>query len=631
MSVDDGSDIIVLGNNISYNGDTMAGETAREVLTQIELDLAYSSEKVSNLELLVLEVVDKASDYEILANSSEELLTESIEKAFQFNILSGFLNSELKEIESFMSSLQLVILAALKQFTESDENLGESLPKIEAKLHHAEECLRNSQEQVADIRKQSDKFEKLLAFGISTDEDLENVNCSLLNSKWNLQSAEQQRHFLQSLEKSLAREMDLESKLSESRYNEKELKMKLQFAEQDAYCSEDLIDVLVERMLAAENTVELLFGKSKDYMRNLQNSQFGCNTSTAQEWDEKSNMKRTMVKQSAEESDPENSRIAKASVRESNNEQNISYLEENNMENIIMGLKENVVELQSRTEGAETRCAQLLKANAELNYEVGLLRNNGTEKADMERKLKELDTQIEHAKASVEANEEQKNILYTALNDMEHLIEDLKGKVSKAENRAEIVEAKCALLTDTNLELNEELSFLRGRLESLEASLHQADMAKVATAKDLGNRTRFIFELVKKLTLERSQLQLQMSALTKRNKILTKKCLWSENDISGNCGKAKNNNDHGNINSYAETLAESPSTSFQVDEPIMSAVSEMKLDPTVSTEESSAAVPNIELIRTIDATQLNWKYIFMAFIVLLLSVLAVFFFQLEHS
>ncbi|XP_020585502.1 WPP domain-interacting tail-anchored protein 1 isoform X2 [Phalaenopsis equestris] len=613
MSVDDGSDIIFLHDNISYNGDRIARGITREVSREIELDLAYSSEKVSNLELLVMQVAERASDYETLTSSSEELSTESIARAFQFDILSGFLNSELKEIESFLSSLQLVIIDVHKKFTESDDNTEESSSNIEAKLHYAGESLRNSQEQVAYIRKQSENFERLLAF----DVDLENGS-KLMNSKWNLQSLEQQRHFLQSLEKSLAREMDLEKMLSESKNNENELKMKLYFAEQDAYYSEDLIETIMERVFAAENTVELLLGNSKEFME-LQNSEYGSTASTAREW-EKSNMGKAIVEPSAEEAGP---------VREGSSRQNTFYLENNNMENIITGLRENVIEIQSRAESAEARCAQLMKVNEELNVEVGLLRNNGTEKTDLERKLKESEKQLEHAKASVDANNKQKNMQYTTLKDMERLIEDLQGKVSNAENRAELVDAK--LLNDTNFELNEELCFLRGRLESLEASLHQADMAKVAIAKDIGNRTTLIVELVKKLASERARIQLQMSTLTKKNKILTKKCLWPENDVVLNHEKAKNNNDHGSFNSYNETLAESVSTNFQVDESMASAALEMKQDPTVSAEDSLAALPNAELVRTIDATQLNCKYFFLAFIVSLLSVLAVFLFQLENS
>jgi hypothetical protein len=88
-------------------------------------------------------------------------------------------------------------------------------------------------------------------------------------------------------------------------------------------------------------------------------------------------------------------------------------------------------------------------------------------------------------------------------------IEDLKGKDSKTETSAE---SKCTLLTDTNFELSEELAFLRGRVESLENSLHEANHAKVSTAKDIGVKTKIITDLVRKLALERERLHLQVYA-----------------------------------------------------------------------------------------------------------------------
>lgn len=582
MVVDDDFDIISSHENVSLNGEWIADGAERQILTLMELDLAYSSEKLQNLEMLMMQVSDLASDYEILFEGPEELLMESIEKAFQFDILSGYLNSEMKDIESFMSCLLPDVMDVQKKFTKSDHHLNGSLLKIDENLVHAKESLRNSQDQLADLRKQSDKFEKFLAFGLSNCEKLDNGECSPMNSKWKLHTVEQQRHFLLSLEKSLAREMDFEKKLSESRYNEEELKIKIQIAEQNTYYIEEFMEVMMVKMFTAENYVEVLLEKFKEFMK-LQN----------------------------------------CLLRESNNQHNNSYPESANMENIIEGLKENILEMQSRAESAEAQYVQLMKANVELNDEVGFLKSNGTEKANcLERKLKESDMQLEHANASVEAIEEQQKMLYTSLNDMEHLIEDLKGKVSKAENRAESSEAKCTLLTDTNLELNEELSFLRDRLESLEVSLHQTDMEKVATVKGIRNCSRLIIELAQKLAFERERLQLQISVLTNRNKILIDKCLRSENNLSANHEKFNYSAVHGNINSYGETLAETLPTNFQVDGPISSTAHEMKLDPAVSAED---AVPNIELVRTIDATQLNWKYILMAFIFLLLLILAAFF------
>ena len=54
-------------------------------------------------------------------------------------------------------------------------------------------------------------------------------NC---NGDGDMQTAEQQRHKLRMLEKSFAREMDLEKKLTESRLNEEELKLRLLSSEQ---------------------------------------------------------------------------------------------------------------------------------------------------------------------------------------------------------------------------------------------------------------------------------------------------------------------------------------------------------------------------------------------------------------
>lgn len=55
-----------------------------------------------------------------------------------------------------------------------------------------------------------------------------------------MQTAEQQRHVLRMLEKSLAREMDLEKKLIESIQIEEELKHKILFTEQEVFFVEGI-------------------------------------------------------------------------------------------------------------------------------------------------------------------------------------------------------------------------------------------------------------------------------------------------------------------------------------------------------------------------------------------------------
>ncbi|KAG1326666.1 WPP domain-interacting tail-anchored protein 1 [Cocos nucifera] len=559
----------------SSRGERMSGGTAMEVLTRIELDLAYSSEKLLNLEILLMQVSSRASDFEALTTEYEDISNESIEKAFEFDAMSGILNTEVIELDNFMASLQMDIMDAHQKLSH-DDHFRESSIKIEEKLLDAQESIKQLQDLVADISMQSAKFERTLAFAHNEtctggDEESKNGHFSSMNSKWKLQTVDQQRHVLQILEKSLAREMDLEQKLSDSRSNEEDLNLKLHYAERESYLMEETLEMILEKMFEAENAAVLLLGISKELIGKFQIVQLNLNGSLHREREMRTKLQESMMKLSAEESALEKLKtscaeldnilvvqenglkaslkgadgkcmldssevltlrekvraleeqlsesdiqlqMAKASVEASQEQQTLLHSELSQLENVIEGLRENVRTTESRAESAEARCTQLTKTNMELNEKLGFLRNSGSEKAIfLEKKLKESNRQLEHAKASVEAIEQQQNMLYTALSDMEHIVEELKGKVAKAESRAENAESKCTLLTETNLELNEELGYVRSRLECLETSLNQADDAKVATAKDIGIRSKIITDLIMKLALERERLESQHIAI----------------------------------------------------------------------------------------------------------------------
>jgi predicted nucleic acid-binding Zn-ribbon protein len=102
-------------------------------------------------------------------------------------------------------------------------------------------------------------------------------------------------------------------------------------------------------------------------------------------------------------------------------------------------------------------------------------------------------------------------MLYSAIWDMETLIEDLKSKVSKAESKLDTAEEQCVLLSETNSELDNELSFLKARIEFLETSLDQANNAKLESAKEINVRTKFILDMVMQLAIERERIQSQVS------------------------------------------------------------------------------------------------------------------------
>lgn len=370
------------------------------------------------------------------------------------------------------------------------------------------------------------------------------------------QTAEQQRNLLRMLEKSWAREQELEEILAESKHNQEDLELELQRLEGEMFRMDEMPDLMQERFFEAENIAEVLTGILKELMGKLQITQFSLNSALQREADLSSKLQSSMQVLSAEQSAfkacclelnnlktrlmeaedkcclanfevvslREKIDLLEAQLRESDGQlqhanasasqgeqerlsSQIFYLE-----NLIEELNLNVSKSDSKAQSAESKCKLLAEINSDLNKELSLLRSNdSTEKVNLlEKQLRQSDTQLQHAKASIDAIREQQIMLYSALHDMENLIEDLKAKTLKAESRAENAEANCIQLTDSNVELNEQLGFLRGRVKHLEVSLLKADDLKLVTAKDIGMRTRVITDLVMQLAMERERLRTQV-------------------------------------------------------------------------------------------------------------------------
>ncbi|KAF5194050.1 Wpp domain-interacting tail-anchored protein 1-like, partial [Thalictrum thalictroides] len=514
-------------DNVSLQeADSSDGEILRElrgageVLTRVELDLAYSSEKLLNLDIFMMHVVDRENDYETSAMENEEISDDSVQKALEFNFLSGILDSEVRELEKLMASLQPEIVDVREKIS-SCGHFRETFNELERKLHDSEESLEQSQNQVAEIRMQCDKFQRTLLaicgqdnWNDSKDGDFsDNDHFSNRNAKIKMQTAEQQRHILRMLEKSLARELDLEKKLSDSRHGEEELNQKLHSAEQEMFCMDEAVEDVVWRLFKAENAAEVLMGISKEMMGRLQIVQFNLNSSILREGEIRSKLQDLMkptemngnglrmletgcetpddlvetkldaTNLQEDGKDTHNSsevitlrekvqslelqlkecesqlQSTKDSVVENQKQQTVLTSRLSEMNNIIEDLNENMSKAESRAETAETKFSLLAESNLVLTEELSLIKSsdNGMEKVNsLEKQLRESDNQLQHAKASVEASQEQQNMLYSAIADMENLINDLKSKVLKAESRAEKSDTKCAILSETNLELNEE-------------------------------------------------------------------------------------------------------------------------------------------------------------------------------
>lgn len=381
-----------------------------------------------------------------------------------------------------------------------------------------------------------------------------------------MQTAEQQRHVLRMLEKSLAREMDLEKKLIESIQIEEELKHKILFTEQEVFFVEqEAIDVC-ERWFTAENAAEVLMGISQELLSRLKIFHFNLNGLVKREAELRTKLEKSMGQLEAKEnalqkfnssSELSNFVLArtdslKASLVEAEDKlllansevlalrEKVNSLEKHleecgsqlpnanvsmegrekqhnalqseitNMENTIVNLKEELTKVESRAASAEVKCMLSAETNLELNKEVGHLKYASQKVDSLEKQLRESDIRLQHAVASADASQEKQNMLYATIRDMGNLIEDLKLKIQKAEGRADSTEDKCVVLSESNAELNEELRFLRGRLECLEISLNQAEEAKNFAAKNIGLQTKAIKDLVMQLAIERKHLHKQV-------------------------------------------------------------------------------------------------------------------------
>lgn len=547
-------------------------ESSMKVLTKVDLDLAYSSEKLANLHVPLVYLLAQQNDLEAMATANNYILADFIEKVLAFNLLSSILDSEVRELDSYMDNLRVDIVDA-RQKISSCRHLGELYSIMKGKLNDSEESLKQSRQQISEVKMQSERFQRtVLAFAhenwktdIAMDLS-ENAQLSNKNAMSNLRMPRQQRHNLWMLEKSLTRELYLEKKLAESRQNEEELKVKLHHTEQVSFRMEEAAEVVWGRFLEAENGAEVLQGISKELLGRLQLVHFNLNGSIQRESELKSQLQASLEELRAKDTallklhnilaenikkDVELSALREKvmllekQLKESQRQlKNVNATNESSeeklgeMESLVASLKESIYVAEVKAENAELKVAELTGTNMELNEEMSFLKGSatGTEKkvGSLEKQLREVEIQLQHAKASSEASQEQQNMLYAAIWDMETLIEDLKSKVSKADIKIESTEEQCIMLSETNAELNAEITVLRDRVEYLESCLDQANNAKLASAEELNSRIKLIMDMAMQLAVERERIQNQMHVLTMEKKLLVEK-IWNTKKDATEC------------------------------------------------------------------------------------------------
>ncbi|CAN8236706.1 unnamed protein product [Cochlearia groenlandica] len=495
---------------------------ASQVLTKVELNFAFVSEKLVNLSLLSMQLATKETDFESFVIKKGEYEEEDEEEeayALEFDLLSLILDSEVKELESVLVCLREETHSArvkISHFQEDDG--GEGFLYLEGKLHDAEQSLSQLMDQVVEAKKQSLIFQRVSWSREQSDITENNCDFSDLGgAKIQMQTADQQRIVLRMLEKSLAKEMELEKKLNESRNSENELGMKLYSSEQDVVYMEEVIEDTFSNWLEADNASEVFKGMSKEMSGKLQILRFNLSGSFKREDHLKSELVDSKELLEAKECalqklDSSNARLHDFLMAQTEGlkerlmeaEEKMILLSTGNSALVekVCSLEEQLNEydiddttsitelerIKARAEEAESKCETLEETNKKLQDELDTFEAKGftVEKLESLTKcLKDSDLQLEHAVAAVEASKEKQELLYSTVSDMEDVIDDLKSKVSKTENRAEYTEEKLIVVSESNAELKEEVKFFKSRLKESESNLRQAEERKQKTAKDI--------------------------------------------------------------------------------------------------------------------------------------------------
>lgn len=577
------------GVAICENGVNMIDPTKfMELLTLLDLDLAYFSEKMVNLDLYMTIVSLGEIGLGELSVQNRNISEVEIQKALIFDLSLGYLDSEITVLGSFLKVLQAQIIDAHQKIC-SFKQRKEIFSIFHGKLQASEDSWKHLQEQLSELKRQLANFKKTLSLsGKKTTYSTENED--LERSHYDMQIAGQQRLVLKMLEKSLAAELKLEKQLLASRKREEELESKLLLTNEAVSGTEAFLGVALERLLEVEHSSQVFMGIAKEIMSRLQINEFNMHCSILREEELNSKLEHSLEQLKEREKLEHELKELRKKLQDSESkvqELNASYeasLEQlSEMEIATESLREHALIAETRAHDAEEKLATVTEENIELREEVGFLKVGDEEKISLlEKQVRDLEVKLKTSKSSAEASQEQQNMLYTAIWDMETLIEELKSKVSKSESRAENADGKCLALAETNIGLNKEIGSLKTENGKLEESLKEAKKMKVERAKDINNGAKLITEMVMKLAIERERVQKQLSSLLRENTILLEELRrMRKSVIEANSGnkEADTNNTSAIDNAVAgvspalssiEELVETPTSataSNQVEEP----------------------------------------------------------------
>nr|XP_043633526.1 WPP domain-interacting tail-anchored protein 2-like [Erigeron canadensis] len=539
----------------SSRGDTILdSESSGEIVARYELDTTCICEKLTNLNMLSFQVESMESDFEAFPSDVEP---EMAIKALEYNLLSGFLDSELSVLETCISDLQREEVI-VKEFLSSRKQLGE-LMGMEDTLHDSEKSLEQSLEQVSELKSRSAKFDKnLLRFAgdeayTESSNDSDNLE---LKENLKMQNAEHQRHVLMMLDKALKREINLEQRVTELGQVEETLTMRVRVLEQEVLDAEEQAETALKKFYVADHTSDLFMETSRELISKIEMLHINLIGSTQREAE--------LEKRVAE--------CESQLVNEKASAEQIVV-----MENSIIDLREQIIEAESR----------LVNSSKDTYEKV----------VELETELSDARAKLQHAEALNEASQEENLMLKSTIKDMGDVIEDMKKKTTQAEIDNESMEDRCIFLSESNEDLKKELSLAKSRVKCLQASLHQMEVTKKESAEDISFRSKLLMDMAMQMAIERERLQKQISSLKQQNKIFKH---LKKKDVS----PAVNASHGDKANNFTTESKEALSTSFEL---------EKAHDETV--------MDSPEAVRNIDVREISRKVLLKVLLILIVPLL----------
>ncbi|XP_057542673.1 WPP domain-interacting tail-anchored protein 2-like isoform X2 [Amaranthus tricolor] len=555
------------GIAISENG-SMEPTKLMELISLLNMELAYFSEKLVNLDLLMTIVSLGEIGLGELSIQNNNISDVEIEKALIFDLSFGYLDSEITELASFLEILQAKMMDAQQEIC-SFKKRKDIFTVFQAKLQASENSWIHLQEQMSELKRQLVNFHRTLSL-IRNDSMYSIEIEDFERSNYDMQIAGQQRYVLSMLEKSLAAELNLEKQLLESKRIEKELNSKLILTNDVVLGMESFLDVVLERLLEAEHSSQVYKGFAKETMSRFQICEFNMHCSVHREEELKSKLQNSLERLKERESAEvklkeveEKLKASESKLQEVKASYEVIQEQLSMVEDTNESLREHLFMVETRADEAEEKLVTLTEENAELREELGFLKggdSNGEKIGLLEKQVRDLDVKLQTSKCFADASLEQQSMLYTAIWDMETLIEELKSKVSKAESKVESAHKECLDLAETNVELNKQIGYLKDENGKLVDNQKEVNKLQVAREKEIKNLAKVFNEMAVQLAIERERLQKQLSSLARENTILLEELRKTRKNLLG-ATQSKKDDDKKDI----DTATDDPATGISTE------------------------------------------------------------------